>query len=267
MLGRSLPRRLESALRRHRPDLVLVLKGAALEPEAVGHLRRQASSRWANWFPDDPHRHDLSGRLALVYDRFFTHDSASAAVHAVAGARAGYLPFGVDPVRFAPRTPGGRWRAPMTFVGTRDPVRAAALEALAPLGATAWGPGWRRPAVYGARYLDALAGGDVGLNMHQNFAEPPPARGYGTGANLRVFELAALGRAQLCDAKADIAALLSPGREIVLYRSLAELRGLARELLADPARRASLGEAARRRVVAGHTWAHRLEELLAGSLG
>jgi spore maturation protein CgeB len=84
---------------------------------------------------------------------------------------------------------------------------------------------------------------------------------------MRVFELAALGRPQLSDAKADITRHFREGSEIVLYRTLRELDGLARELLADPERRAALGAAARRRVLAEHTWRHRMEELLTVALG
>jgi putative two-component system response regulator len=46
-----------------------------------------------------------------------------------------------------------------------------------------------------------------------------------------------------------------------------QLEGLARELLADSERRATLGAAARRRVLAEHTWRHRVEELLTVALG
>jgi len=79
---------------------------------------------------------------------------------------------------------------------------------------------------------------------------------------MRVFELAAVGTPQISDAKADIARHFVPGREIVLYSSIAELRDQARALLADDAHRRSLAAAARERALREHTWAHRLEELL-----
>jgi spore maturation protein CgeB len=267
LLRRSLEHRLAAALRRHRPDLVLVFKGARLDASRVARLRAHPGPRWANWFPDDPHLLDLSITLSPLYDHFFTHDASSVSRHAAAGARAHYLPFGVDAERFAPATPGEEWRAAVTFVGTRDLARAAAAAVLHPLGFRAWGPGWSGRPLYGDDYLAALSGGTLGLNMHKNFADPPPSEGYGTGANMRVFELAALGRPQLSDAKADITRHFRDGSEIVLYRTLRELDGLARELLADPERQATLGTAARRRVVAEHTWRHRLDELLTVALG
>ena len=102
--------------------------------------------------------------------------------------------------------------------------------------------------------------------LSKHFGVPAMAGRYGTGANMRLFELAALGRPQLVDAKADVARHLRPNEEVVLYRSLTELSELAAGLLADPARRESLGRAARRRAAAEHTWDHRMAELLSVAL-
>jgi len=267
VLRRPLAARLAIALGRP-ADLVLVFKGAALEPGAIGELRRRTRARWANWFPDDPHERAVSERLAPAYDAFFTHDSSSLDHHRRAGARAYYLAFGCDPAYLRPLDVAPRWRAPLTFVGSRDPVRERLLHEIADLGLVAWGPGWSRGAVYGDDYVRALAGAAVGLNVHQQF----PAGGdgdaarYGTGANMRVFELAAVGTPQLSDAKSDIARHFVPGREIALYTSPAELRDQARALLADASLRRSLAAAARERALREHTWAHRLAELLTVTL-
>ena len=83
---------------------------------------------------------------------------------------------------------------------------------------------------------------------------------------MRVFELAAVGTPQLSDAKGDIARHFTADREIVLYRSVGELRDRARALLADEALRRSLAAAARARALAEHTWTHRIEELLSVAL-
>ena len=262
IVRRPLAARLAALLGRGAVDLVLVFKGAGLDPASIAELRRRTAARWANWFPDDPHERVLSERLAPAYDCFFTHDSSSLERHRRAGARAYYLAFGCDPTYLRPIDGGARWRAPVVFVGSRDPARERVLGALGDLGLAIWGPGWPRGGVYGDNYVRALAGGTVGLNIHQQFGEGGDPARYGTGANMRVFELAAVGTPQLADAKTDIVRHFTPEREIVLYRSVAELRERARDLLADASLRSALAGAARARAVRDHTWAQRLEELL-----
>ena len=152
---------------------------------------------------------------------------------------------------------GARWRAALGFVGSRDPLRQRVLHEVEDLGLAVWGPGWPNGAVYGDNFVRALAGATVGINLHQQFGDAGDPARYGTGANMRVFELAAVGTPQLSDAKGDIARHFEPGREIVLYSNVAELRERARELLADAALRRSLAEAARPRAAGAHV-AHRL---------
>src|SRR5437870_2921773 len=265
LLGRSRATRLAACLRAGPVDVVLVFKGSSLALADVAELRRRCGGHWVNWFPDDPHQLELSTRLAPAYDCFFTHDSSSLARHRAAGSRAHYLAFGCDPEYLQPPSTlrqDARWTAPLVFVGSRDDVREPVLRALDEAGLVAWGPGWPRGPLYGDDFVRALAGAKVGVNVHQQFGERGDLARYGTGANMRVFELAAVGTPQLSDAKADIARHFTPDREIVLYRSVVELVDRARALLADDALRRRLAAAARERAVQEHTWRHRLEELL-----
>jgi len=247
-------------------DLVLVFKGSNLSRDVVAQLRRQSRARWACWFPDDPHEIDVSLKISPAYVWFFTHDSSSLDRHRGSGAKAYYLAFGCDPAYLTPPLlPNANGHAPLGFVGSRDPIRERALSDIRDLGLETWGPGWPAGAVYGRKFVAALAGAVVGINMHQQFGSADPDR-YGTGANMRVFELAAVGTPQLCDAKADIRRHFTPDREIVLYRSVAELRERARALLDDESLRRSLATRARERALREHTWAIRLAELLDVSL-
>ncbi len=265
LLRRSLPRRLESAVRLHRPDLVLVFKGARLPTEAIDRLRPLARAPWVNWFPDSPHQLDLSLRIGRAYDRCFIFDTSMVERHRVLGRRADYLAEGFDPEYHRPLL-DPRPRARIAFVGTKEPYRARALQVAADLGLTVRGPGWPGGPVYGDDFVRAFSNADIGLNIHQFFGEPADAGRYGTGANRRVFELAGIGTAQLCDAKADIARNFVEGSEIVLFRGPSELRARAIELLESPAERVVIAERARARALREHTWRHRLDELLTVSL-
>ncbi|HUL49981.1 MAG TPA: glycosyltransferase [Gemmatimonadales bacterium] len=265
ILRRTLPQRLGAMLRRP-VDLVLVFKGSNLARATVAELRSQSRARWSCWFPDDPHELDVSLRLSPAYHWFFTHDSSSLDRHRSSGAKAYYLAFGCDPAYLTPpAVPAVNGRAPLVFVGSRDPMRERALATIQDLGLATWGPGWPNGAVYGRKFVTALARGAVGINMHQQFGSADPER-YGTGANMRVFELAAVGTPQLSDAKADIRRHFTADREIVLYRSIPELRERAHALLGDESLRRSLATRARDRALREHTWAMRLAELLDVSL-
>jgi spore maturation protein CgeB len=275
ILRRPVAQRLGARLRRAPVDVVLVFKGPNLAPEQVRTLRGRFGARWANWFPDDPHRIELSLRIGPAYDCFFTHDSSTLERHRAAGARPYYLAFGCDPDYLRPLPAGPRWAAPIAFVASRDLVREAVIQELADLPhlphlphlpVATWGPGWPRGPVYGDDFVRVLSNALVGLNVHQQFGDRGDPARYGTGANMRVFELAAVGTPQLSDAKTDITRHFAPDREIVLYRSVAELKERARALLADERLRRGLATAARERALREHTWRHRLEELLTVTL-
>ncbi len=256
--------RLLHAVRGHRPDLVLVFKGATVDPEIIAAIRPAAPvARWANWFPDSPHLLDLSLRIGAGYDHCFVFDTSMVDRHRALGRAASYLAEGCDPASHCPLPDAGWPRSPIAFVGTHEPDRAKAIENLRDLGLITWGPGWPKGPLYGNDFIRAFSNADVALNVHQFFGEPPERGRYGTGANRRVFELAAIGTVQLCDAKGDLARNFEAGSEVVTFRDPRELRAAAEGLLADPVRRQSIGARARARALGEHTWRHRLEALLA----
>lgn len=266
LLRRPLARRLDAELRRHRPDLVLVFKGGSLEPELIDALRPRSPARWVNWFPDGPHLLDLSLRIGRAYDRCFIFDTSMVGRHRALGRAADYLAEGFDPGYHRPLPDAGSARAPIAFVGSHQPLRAQALDAVRDLGVTVRGPGWPGGPVYGDDFVGAFSNAEVALNIHQFFGEPAELGRYGTGANRRVFELAGIGTVQLADAKADIVRNFQEDSEIVLFRSAGELRAKAIRLLAAPEERAAIAARARTRALREHTWSHRLDELLAVSL-
>ena len=265
-LRRSLAARLARALRQNPPDLVVVFKGATLVPELIERLRPLGPARWVNWFPDSPHVLELSLANGRAYDRCFLFDSWMVDRHRALGRAADYLALGCDPAFHRPLGAPGDRRLPIVFIGSVEPGREAALAAAADLGLFAWGPGRHRGPLYGDRMVRAFSRADVALNVHQFFGDPPDLARYGTGANQRVFELAAIGTVQLCDAKADIARELREESEIVLYRTLGELHEKAEWLLAHAAERERIARRARERALREHTWRHRLEALLASAL-
>jgi spore maturation protein CgeB len=82
---------------------------------------------------------------------------------------------------------------------------------------------------------------------------------FGFSPATRVFEVAGAGACLISDFWEGMALFLEPGREVVLVESGADL---IRELSGlSPQRAASVGAAARRRVLAAHTYDHRAREV------
>ena len=80
----------------------------------------------------------------------------------------------------------------------------------------------------------------------------------GWSPSVRLFEAAACGTPLVSDAWEGLDTILAPGREIILARDTAEV--LAALSAPEPARR-TVADAARARVLAAHTAAHRAAEL------
>ena len=79
--------------------------------------------------------------------------------------------------------------------------------------------------------------------------------------NQRVFDVPAAGAFVLTDWRPQMEQLFEPD-EMACYHDPEEIPDLARHYLAHPAERRKLAAAARNRVLACHTWEHRLQALL-----
>lgn len=79
--------------------------------------------------------------------------------------------------------------------------------------------------------------------------------------NQRVFDVPACGAFVLTDHREQMEDLFEPGSEMAFYRDPAEVPDLVRHYLGHPQERQRIAQAARRRVLAEHTYEHRLETL------
>ena len=67
----------------------------------------------------------------------------------------------------------------------------------------------------------------------------------------------------ITDAQPDIPHCFDPGDDILVYHDAAELRAIQARLRHDPGLAALIGVAGQRRVLAQHTYAHRLDTIAA----
>jgi spore maturation protein CgeB len=83
-----------------------------------------------------------------------------------------------------------------------------------------------------------------------------------TGLNQRVFDVPAAGAFVLTDYRRQLEDLFEPGREMVFYGDPEEARDLVRYFLKHETERQALAEKGRQRVLAEHTYGHRLNSLI-----
>lgn len=80
--------------------------------------------------------------------------------------------------------------------------------------------------------------------------------------NQRVFDVPCCGAFLLTDHRRQMEELFEPGREIVSYSHPDEIPGLVEKYLNAPDERRRIAEAARKRVLAEHTYDHRMTNLI-----
>lgn len=80
--------------------------------------------------------------------------------------------------------------------------------------------------------------------------------------NQRLFDVPATGSFLLTDWRSQIDRLFDPGSEVVCFREPEEVPELTRHYLEHPAERNRIAQAARRRILAEHTYEHRMQTVL-----
>jgi len=220
--------------------------------------------------PDDPLRSHVPR-----YDAVLTYGGGDAVVSAYRrfGARL-CVPIynALDPDTHHPVPRDERFASDLAFLGNRLPDREARVDefflkpaSLLP-GASfiLGGNGWTdKPMPANVNYLGHVYTRDHNaLNCTAkavlNINRESMAR-YGASPPTRIFEAAGAAACIISDAWDGIAAFLEPGAEILVARDGAAVAAHLEAL--DPARAREIGEAARRRVLAEHTYRHRAREV------
>ena len=214
--------------------------------------------------------HPLRAALPEL-DMVMTYGGGPPAVAAYEGfgARACHPIYNaLDPETHHPAPPDPRFEADLAFLGNRLPDRESRVEAFF-LQAAGYMPGHSfliGGAGWGDKPMPANVRnvGHVGSADHNAFNGTPLAvlnvardsmAEIGFSPATRVFEAAGAGACLITDAWEGIEQFLEPGREVLVARDGADVAAYVATL--DPKTARRIGEAARARVLAEHTYDRR----------
>jgi spore maturation protein CgeB len=260
------------------PDLVLSLAQAPLILPALEHLRRKKFLT-AMWFVENYRHLTYWQQLAAGYDFWFViqQEPCIAALKQAGAKEVRYLPMAADPSVHRPleltQDEREEYGSDVSFVGAGYANRREIFPRLLGHDWTfkLWGNEWDGatdliPVLQrnGARIdtdtcQKVFNASAVNLNLHSwAGAGLDPD---GDFVNPRTFELAASGAFQLTDRRSLMSNLFTES-EMATVSSPDELPGKIARWLAEPEQRVAMAAEARRRVLAEHTYVHRMRDLL-----
>ena len=265
------------------PDLVLALAQAPLDRRAISELK-SLGCKVAFWFVEDFRQMRYFAEVASTYDYFFyiqgqeiverlEHLGANHSFLPVAAHPPVHRPLGLSPEQQASTG------APIGFMGAGYPNRIRVLNHLVEKGLPLkiWGSDWPvnaplSAALHEDRYItsreivEIYNSCPIVLNLHSSPASNAPIGGVDF-INPRTFEVPACNAFQLVDKVECLHQFFEPDVDVATYSSEAELAEKADYYLRHPGLRQSMTDRARKKVLAHHTYYHRMETMLDKCLG
>lgn len=260
------------------PDLVLSLAQSPLILPALEHLRRKKFLT-AMWFVENYRHLTYWQQLAAGYDFWFViqQEPCIAALKRAGAKDVRYLPMAADPSLHRPleltEEEREEYGSDVSFVGAGYANRREMFPKLVGQDWTfkLWGNEWDGADGLtsvlqrnGARVdtdtcLKVFNASNVNLNLHSwagTGFDPE-----GDFVNPRTFELAACGAFQLADRRSLMLDLFAEN-QIATLSSPDELPAEISRWLREPEQRVAMAAQARQRVLAEHTYRHRMQDLL-----
>jgi spore maturation protein CgeB len=211
------------------------------------------------------------------YDLILTYgggEPVSRAYRAVGARECVPIYNALDPSTHHPAPPNPRFSADLGFLGNRLPDREARVDAFFFAAAAAapdrsfllGGNGWDdKPKPPNVRYVGHVYTADHNaFNCTPasvlNISRESMAR-YGFSPATRVFEAAGAAACLITDAWEGLETFLEPEREALVAQNGEDVARHVRDLTSERAR--AIGAAARARVLASHTYAHRAAQVSA----
>ncbi|MBI4151168.1 glycosyltransferase [Candidatus Woesearchaeota archaeon] len=268
-------RKLVTTAARTRPDLLFVVKGETFSANAIDAVKT-LGVHTAGYTMDDPF--DLgSNKIPALrsFDSFFCFDSSYLPALKKINPRSYWLPCAVDPALHQEVIPQPRNEPhSIGFAGSHYPNRQIFLNKLADLPLAVSGYRWQektqntplakavQPAIHHAdkkladlrEVCKTFNQTKINLNIHFTHSKRSP--------NLRTFEIPATNSFELCDYLADLHTMFSIGKELVVYKNVADCRKKIQYYLDNTQERRKIAKAGQKRVLKDHTFDNRVRDVL-----
>lgn len=254
-----------------KPDLVIQAGMQQYVPALMHEMKLKTKAMLVAWLPDCLANFGRQYVFASPFDAYFTKEPYFArTLHEKLCKRAFVLPEACNPLwhRRVTLTDAekARYGCELTLAGNMHYYRALMLEQLMDFDIKVWG-------VNCPRWLKSPA---TKVYQNQHVAESEKAKAFNAakivlnpmhyaeiaGVNCRTFEAAGCGAFQIADRKASIGRYFVPDREIVTFRSMAELREKVRYYLDHDQERQQIADQGYKRAHRDHTYEARLSQML-----
>lgn len=275
--------RLKQQLRQ--PDFILLMAGVRI-PQAVLEFIRQSGVKSAVWMTEDPYYMDWTAPIAGYFNYIFTIEEAALEQYKALGhPRVYHLPLGTDPALFCPSPVSTEFESDVCLVGVPYRNRIEIIDFLLAdtdyhiqLVGRGWGRyvqewsrnsgpriglvnAWVKPET-AANYYN---GAKIVLNIHRLSDERYNRNRMGVEArsiNNRTYDTAACAAFQLTDYRIGLGGQFEEGTEIISYQNQQDFLQKLRYYMDHEQERRQIAEAAKQRVLAAHTFEHRIQQLL-----
>ena len=273
-----------SIVRKIKPDVLFVIKGETIYPETLSVIKEEMNIpcyiyQWDCPFYSyadhavDVYRKNNFANGMHFYNHIFSHDPLYVDQIRSKGAKSvSYLSLATDPSQYKDieitEEERRKYDFDVCFVGAPFRNRIEVLDSLREFKLGVFGDGWdmwhwlrlkKIPDYYkgeatGEKVLKLYKSSKIVLNIHG-----PEAK---DGVNTRTFDIPACGAFELTDYKSEMNRLFRPGEEIVYYKDVEDLKKKVSYYLKNPQERFLIIERGRARIFNGHTWHHRIKEVV-----